>query len=229
MTSSPGHRAAARSAHQPAARGRRGDGAPLHVLSMSICWRVAGAYPMPMCKKRPSNTRTSTAAGCISTYSPPALRCAPPRLPNNRAPRKQAQQPPAKGRKVLLQPDLRRSELVPLAACAARTASRCGAKAANLGEIQSARLADVSVPDGFAFRSPPMPTSCAPTAWPSALPACASSPVCDGCRSPKAGPVRAAGRNRAMARQPGRGRWLGTALVRPAGQPGRVRTQLFQL
>jgi phosphoenolpyruvate synthase/pyruvate phosphate dikinase len=49
----------------------------------------------------------------------------------------------------LLQPDLRRSELVPLAALRSADRRRCGAKAANLGEIQSARLADVSVPDGF--------------------------------------------------------------------------------
>ena len=62
---------------------------------------------------------------------------------------KQAQQPPPKGRKVLLQPDLSRSELVPLAALRSADRRRCGAKAANLGEIQSARLADVSVPDGF--------------------------------------------------------------------------------
>jgi hypothetical protein len=61
----------------------------------------------------------------------------------------QALRQPAKGRKVLLQPDLRRSELVPLAALRSADRRRCGAKAANLGEIQSARLADVSVPDGF--------------------------------------------------------------------------------
>lgn len=62
---------------------------------------------------------------------------------------KQVRIKPANGSKVLIQPDLHRSELMPLASLRSADRQRCGAKAANLGEIQSARLADVMVPDGF--------------------------------------------------------------------------------
>lgn len=60
-----------------------------------------------------------------------------------------AQRKPAPGNRVLIKPDLSRSELVALASLRGADRKRCGAKAANLGEIQSARLADVIVPDGF--------------------------------------------------------------------------------
>ena len=46
-------------------------------------------------------------------------------------------------------PDLRNSALAPLAALRRADRARCGAKAANLGEIQSAHIPDVLVPDGF--------------------------------------------------------------------------------
>ena len=60
-----------------------------------------------------------------------------------------AQRKPANGNRVLIKPDLTRADLVPLASLRGADRKRCGAKAANLGEIQSARLADVIVPDGF--------------------------------------------------------------------------------
>lgn len=66
-----------------------------------------------------------------------------------KAAEKQARSKPANDSKVLIKPDLRRSELAPLASLRSADRNRCGAKAANLGEIQSARLADVMVPDGF--------------------------------------------------------------------------------
>ena len=56
---------------------------------------------------------------------------------------------PTSSKKILIQPDLRRSELAPLASLRNADRKRCGAKAANLGEIQSAQFADVLVPDGF--------------------------------------------------------------------------------
>ncbi|WP_417282306.1 PEP/pyruvate-binding domain-containing protein [Comamonas sp.] len=69
------------------------------------------------------------------------------------AERQSAQNPtgrkPANGKPLLIQPDLKHSELLPLAQLRSADRRRCGAKAANLGEIQSARLPDVSVPDGF--------------------------------------------------------------------------------
>ncbi|MEG2049821.1 MAG: pyruvate, phosphate dikinase, partial [Comamonas sp.] len=62
---------------------------------------------------------------------------------------KQTRPRPASNKKILIQPDLRRSELAPLTSLRSADRKRCGAKAANLGEIQSDRLADVLVPDGF--------------------------------------------------------------------------------
>jgi len=62
---------------------------------------------------------------------------------------KPAPRQPGSGNRVLIKPDLGRSELLPLAALRSTDRQRCGAKAANLGEIRAARLADVSVPDGF--------------------------------------------------------------------------------
>ena len=62
---------------------------------------------------------------------------------------KKAQAKPANGNRLLIKPDLKRADLVPLASLRGADRQRCGAKAANLGEIQSARLADVIVPDGF--------------------------------------------------------------------------------
>jgi phosphoenolpyruvate synthase/pyruvate phosphate dikinase len=46
-------------------------------------------------------------------------------------------------------PDLRHSALQPLSALRQSGRSYCGAKAANLGEVNAARLVDVQVPDGF--------------------------------------------------------------------------------
>jgi hypothetical protein len=46
-------------------------------------------------------------------------------------------------------PDLQRDALVPLAALRATDSRRCGAKAANLGAVQAARIAGTVVPDGF--------------------------------------------------------------------------------
>lgn len=66
-----------------------------------------------------------------------------------RAAEARAGRKPANGNRVLIQPDLGRSELVPLSALRGTDRRRCGAKAANLGEIRSARIADVLVPDGF--------------------------------------------------------------------------------
>ena len=48
-----------------------------------------------------------------------------------------------------LQKDLKVTALQPLAALRASHRSQCGAKAANLGEVQRAAIAGVSVPDGF--------------------------------------------------------------------------------
>ncbi|MDL5036239.1 PEP/pyruvate-binding domain-containing protein [Comamonas resistens] len=62
---------------------------------------------------------------------------------------KNFQNKPANGNRVLIKPDLKRSDLIPLTSLRSTDRQRCGAKAANLGEIQSARLADVIVPDGF--------------------------------------------------------------------------------
>lgn len=62
---------------------------------------------------------------------------------------KKAQIKPANGNRLLIKPDLKRTDLVPLASLRGADRQRCGAKAANLGEIQSARLTDVIVPDGF--------------------------------------------------------------------------------
>ena len=45
--------------------------------------------------------------------------------------------------------DLRSSALQPLSALRASSRKQCGAKAANLGEVNSAAIAGVSVPDGF--------------------------------------------------------------------------------
>lgn len=61
----------------------------------------------------------------------------------------QVRRKPTNGSHVLIQPDLQHSELLPLARLRSADRKRCGAKAANLGEIHSARLADVIVPDGF--------------------------------------------------------------------------------
>lgn len=46
-------------------------------------------------------------------------------------------------------PDLQRNALVPLTALRAADSRRCGAKAANLGAVQAARIAGTVVPDGF--------------------------------------------------------------------------------
>lgn len=46
-------------------------------------------------------------------------------------------------------PDLRETRLLPLASLRARHALQCGAKAANLGALQAARIASTFVPDGF--------------------------------------------------------------------------------
>lgn len=131
-----------------------------HVNLLARGWGIPNAYV----QKPPSITRTSTAAGCISTFSPPALRCAPPRLPNSRARSSRHCASLAKGSKVLLQPDLRRSELVPLAGLRSADRRRCGAKAANLARSSPPAWRTSACPMAFAFRLPPMPTSCAPTA-----------------------------------------------------------------
>ena len=46
-------------------------------------------------------------------------------------------------------PDLRETRLLPLASLRARNSTQCGAKAANLGAMQAARIASAFVPDGF--------------------------------------------------------------------------------
>ena len=46
-------------------------------------------------------------------------------------------------------PDLREQRLLPLADLRARNHAQCGAKAANLGALQAARIAGTRVPDGF--------------------------------------------------------------------------------
>lgn len=48
-----------------------------------------------------------------------------------------------------IQPDLRETRLLPLAALRARHSAQCGVKAANLGAMQAARIPGASVPDGF--------------------------------------------------------------------------------
>lgn len=48
-----------------------------------------------------------------------------------------------------IQPDLRETRLLPLAALRARHSAPCGVKAANLGAMQAARIPGTSVPDGF--------------------------------------------------------------------------------
>lgn len=46
-------------------------------------------------------------------------------------------------------PDLREKRLLPLALLRARNSAQCGAKAANLGAMNAARIPDTMVPDGF--------------------------------------------------------------------------------
>lgn len=46
-------------------------------------------------------------------------------------------------------PDLRETRLLPLASLRARNNAQCGAKAANLGAVLTARIPGTSVPDGF--------------------------------------------------------------------------------
>lgn len=54
-----------------------------------------------------------------------------------------------RGRVQLIVPDLRSTKLQPLATLRAGHRTQCGAKAANLGEVRSARIAGTVVPDGF--------------------------------------------------------------------------------
>ncbi len=57
---------------------------------------------------------------------------------------------PARGTaRLLVQPDLLRDALAPLSALKASDSQRCGAKAANLGAVMSARIPATRVPDGF--------------------------------------------------------------------------------
>ena len=46
-------------------------------------------------------------------------------------------------------PDLRETRLLPLSSLRARHSAQCGAKAANLGTLQAARIPGTTVPDGF--------------------------------------------------------------------------------
>lgn len=50
---------------------------------------------------------------------------------------------------LAVRPDLREQRLLPLADLRARNHAQCGAKAANLGALQAAKIAGTRVPDGF--------------------------------------------------------------------------------